>query len=203
MPTRWRRRGGGIAARCDERHPGRGDRQDVDDAQHQMIEDALDREVRHHGAGEFAQRIRRPFSSIGRGAGPGTARERTSRRRPPRPARSRRPTHRRPGRSADRSGWRHRASDHISDRSNRPRVFLRHLDSPRRCARPRCREGLRWDARGSCILTIGCAARARGIRPVASIARVIDCGQCTPVDGRPSGSSAVIAVTDLCGTHNR
>ena len=49
----------GIAAGRDERDPRGRDRQDVDDALDHLIEDGLDREVRHQRAGEFTQHRRK------------------------------------------------------------------------------------------------------------------------------------------------
>jgi hypothetical protein len=47
----------GIGPGGDEGDPRGGDRQDIDDAHHEVIEDGLDRKVRHQGARELTQYV--------------------------------------------------------------------------------------------------------------------------------------------------
>ena len=64
----------------DQSHPGGGDRQDIDDPLHEVIEDALNREIREHGASKLAQHARelllarhKPPRSMNAAAGSGRA----------------------------------------------------------------------------------------------------------------------------------
>ena len=47
----------GVSGRGDQRDPGRIDGQDLDDPEHQVIQDPLDREVGGHVASELAEHV--------------------------------------------------------------------------------------------------------------------------------------------------